>query len=218
MIVDIRHLYMKRRSVLFALGGAGILGVSGYQMSGMGATHGPKRTVSVSSQDDIPDRYEMSITVDVLQDEITSSQTARLRVTTTNTGEKRGFSIGKHSCSLFNRSRGGSDDPAGLWLYRPQKAENLERRGTKWMPNEFQWESRGFSTKGCGSTVYEPRQRRSTVYEVWDDYKVDGYLESGTYRWEQEVEIYTDPDEAAGLADDSFTWGFELNLEEKSDQ
>jgi hypothetical protein len=57
------------------------------------------------------------------------------------------------------------------------------------------------------------------VYELWDDYKEDGYLESGTYRWEREVGLWNETDPGASESPtDSFVWGLELNLEEKSDE
>jgi hypothetical protein len=207
---------MKRRGVLFALGGAGIIGFTGYQMSGVGATHGPKRTVSLISQDDIPDRCEMNITVEVLQDEITSSQTARLRVTTTNTGRTRAFSIGGDSCFLFNRSKGGSDEPEGLWLHEQAEAADIKKEGERWTRSRLWSDSRGFRGEVCPNTKYESGQQRSTVYELWDDYREDGYLESGTYRWEEQVEIWNDPSaSSAESPDESFTWGFEISLEEQ---
>ena len=206
---------MDRRTVLGALGGAGVAGISGYWVFGEHATHGATRTVSLTAQDGIPDRHDIAITADLIEDTITSSRTARIRLTIGNTGPERAFSpAGSGRCSPFNRSYGGSDEPPGLWLHRPEDAEYIDRDGTQWKADRFQSESRGFAAVACSPIQYGSGQQRSTVYEVWDDYKIDGYLKSGTYRWEQEFEIWNDPDSGVRKSPDAeFTWGFELQLE-----
>jgi hypothetical protein len=207
---------MNRRTVLGALGGAGVAGVSGYWVFGRPGKHGATRTISLTAQDDIPDRHGMEISVDVLEDTITSSRTGRLRFTIGNTGPNRAFSpAASGRCSLFNRSHGGSDEPAGLWLHTPEDAQNIDRDGTRWVADKFQSESRAFAAAGCVPMPYESGKKRTTVYELWDDYKVDGYLEPGTYRWEQEIGIWDDPSATGDAPDTSFTWGFELGLQKR---
>jgi hypothetical protein len=99
-------------------------------------------------------------------------------------------------------------------LHRPEDAEYIDRDGTQWKADKVQSESRGFAAVACSPVQYDSGQQGSTVYEVWDEYKTDGYLESGTYRWDREVEIWTDPDTGGHEPPDTtLSWGFELRLE-----
>lgn len=124
--------------MLGALGGAGVAGISGYWVFGGHATHGTTRTVSVTAEDEIPDQHDIAITADLIEDTITSSRTARIRVTIRNTGPEGVFShAGSGRCSRFNRSHGGSNEPPGLWLHRPEDAEYIDRDGTQWKVDRF---------------------------------------------------------------------------------
>lgn len=68
--------------------------------------------------------------------------------------------------------------------------------------------------------AYTCRLRRSAggesltnEYEVWDDYRGQGYFSPETYRWEESVQVYDDP--RADTTDDpdtEFTWGLSLDV------
>lgn len=87
-------------------------------------------------------------------------------------------------------------------------------------PDENRWEvdqppeePRTFPDVGCAWGPYEPEETMTNEYEIWD-YRDAGYMNPGTYRWEERIRIFT-PNEGAhwdGQQLGSFHWGFELNL------
>lgn len=173
-----------------------------------------QRTVALESQDEVPDSHRVSIDLEVLEPAITTAHTARIRLTVTNEGPARSLSVGADNCNLFNRDYAGSDDPAGLWLYQPEQTEYLDRKGEQWVPDRPQSEPRAYPMYGCLPRSYESGESVHTEYVVWDDYRVDGYLQPTTYRWEEEIEIWEernarDTDQPSA----TFTWGFSLSIE-----
>lgn len=203
---------MDRRTLLASLGGAGVAGLAGCQRpQGIGSDDDGRRRVTLASQDTVPDAHEVSIVVEMLDRDITPDRTAKLRLTVTNEGSSRALSAGEGTCHLFNRNRGGSDDPAGLWLYRPAVAEGIDRAGDRWVEDRRPSDPRGFPAYACSTRQYASGESVATEYDVWDDYRVEGYLEPGTYRWAVDVDIQADPDAAeAGTSGATVTWGFSL--------
>lgn len=156
----------------------------------------------------------MSINAELLESAITTAETARLRITMTNEGQTRAFRTNGAHCKLFTGPHAGSDDPAGLWLYQPNEAEYLDRKGERWVPDRPQSRSRSYDASACIPQEYESEESASTEYEVWHDYQVDGYLQPDTYRWEQDVEIWDDSEaRASDSPTTTFTWGFPLSIE-----
>lgn len=173
-----------------------------------------QRTVSLENQDEVPKRHQVSIGVEVLEPAITAAHTARIRVTTTNEGPARSLSVGPDMCSLFNRNRAGSDDPAGLWLHQPEDSQDADRKGERWVLDRPQSQHRGFPAYGCLPRAYESAESVSTEYEVWDDYRIEGYLQPGTYRWEEEIQIWDNTDaKDTDSPSATFTWGFSISVE-----
>lgn len=173
-----------------------------------------QRTVSLDHQDEVPKRHQVSVDVEVLEPAITAAHTARLRVTTTNEGPARSLSVGPDMCSMFNRSRAGSDDPAGLWLHQPEDSQDADRKGERWVPDRPQSKPRSFATYGCLPRTYESAESISTEYAVWDDCRIEGYLQPGTYRWEEEIQIWDDTDaKDTDSPSATFTWGFSIAVE-----
>lgn len=209
---------MDRRTLLATLGSGGVVGLAGCQrLHEVRSDDGGRRRVTLASQDAVPETHEVSIDVEVLEGTITPDGPARLRLTVTNEGASRALSPGEGMCHSFDRNRGGSDDPAGLWLYRPTEAEGIDRRGDGWVADRPRSEPRGFPAYACSSRQYASGESVATEYEVWDDYRVEGYLEPGTYRWEEDVQIQADPD-AAGTETRgaTVTWGFSLAVERRT--
>lgn len=207
---------MDRRSLLARLGGAGAVALAGCgRLREVRSDDDGRRRISLAGRDPVPETREVSLDVEVLDGTITPDETARVRLTVTNEGASRALSAGEGMCNLFDRDRGGSDDPAGLWLYRPSVAEGIERRGDRWVPDRPRTEPRGFPAYACTARQYVTGESVVTEYELWDDYRVEGYLEPGTYRWEEDVGIQADPG-AAGpeTPDATVTWGFSLALED----
>lgn len=173
-----------------------------------------QRTVSLEHQDEVPKRHQVSVVVEVLEPAITAAHTARIRVTTTNEGPARSLSVGPDMCNLFNRNRAGSDDPKGLWLHQPEDSPDAQRKGERWVLDRPQSQPRAFATYGCLPRAYESAESVSTAYAVWDDYRIEGYLQPGTYRWEEEIQIWDDTDaKDTDSPSATFMWGFSMSVE-----
>jgi hypothetical protein len=175
---------------------------------------GLQRTVSLASVDAIPGRFEVDMDVELLRSRVTDAETARLRITTTNTGSPRSISVAEEMCSLLNRSKGGSDQPAGLWLHDPEQAADIDRAGNRWEADRSPDERRAYAAYGCTMKEYAPGESVSNEYALWDDYRVEGYMEPGTYRWEAEVSVSEGETPTGTTSEDTFTWGFSLAVSE----
>lgn len=204
---------MKRRSLLAVLGTASAAGLAGCASVLASQPETRRRVVSIDSVDEIADEHEVNIDVDLLNGEITDERTARLRVTTTNEGAQRAISAGEEKCAILNRTDERSD-PEGLWLYQSTDEEWLERDGKKWTHDGDDDGSLAYALYGCGAPTYESGESVSTEYVLWDDYTVDGYLPTGTYRWEVPIRTWDGP---SGFGENEpsgrFTWGFWLTVD-----
>lgn len=210
---------MNRRSALAALGsiGAGTLVgcISTPQATSSDrnpATDSGNPTVSLDSQYSVPSEYGIEISVEILEPEFTVNHPAKLQITTTNTGEDRVQSIGADRCYLFNRSQGGSDTPSGLWLHDSDASESIDRKDDRWVAETPSNQPRDFLSYGCMMKKYEVGESVSKEYEIWDDYQVSGYLQPGTYRWEETIR-FSREEESNTDSSDSFSWWFALQLE-----
>jgi hypothetical protein len=204
---------MRRRDLLATLGTAGL--VSGAGCITVWATDPDvrRRTVSLSSVDDIATEHRVSIDVGLLEENVTDEHTARLRVTTTNEGEPRRLSVGDRMCAIFNRE-GEMSDPEGVWLYRPEETQWLEREGPRWEHDGNPNSERAYAAYGCLPRKYETGESVATDYLLWDDFRVDGYLPPATYRWEVPIRVWNDRE--GGYSDApvaAFTWGFSLSID-----
>lgn len=212
---------MKRRRFLSVLGVGGVAGFPGclssaHQAAGTTAGDGEiQRRVSLADQDSVADDRELRIEVEVLEPTITLAHTARLRITTANDGAERKVSIGTDGCELFNRSRGGSDRPRGLWLHAAFITDHIDREDHRWVADLPPEEPRAYPAYGCLPKEYDTGESVRNEYDVWDDYQVDGYLVPDTYRWEEEVSIWNEPSTAGnGDPDSTIIWGFSLTVEQ----
>jgi hypothetical protein len=205
---------VNRRAILGGLGTLGTTGLAGcvrFPAPSWSEHASPAETVSLNAQDAVPDRYDVQIEVEVVQSEFTDDSPAVIRVTTTNHGDPVKLSIGTGWCSIFNRRKGGSDDPPGLWLHRPGY-QGISRKDGRWVADRPPGEPRGFPDVGCTMWTYREGQSVSSAYEVWDDYRKRGYLVPGTYRWEETVRV-SDVASNSDSGEESFEWGFSLRLE-----
>jgi hypothetical protein len=175
---------------------------------------GLQRTVSLASVDSVPAGFEVELEAELLRSRVTDAETARLRITTTNTGSPRSISVAPDDCSLLNRSKGGSDSPEGCWLHDPERADRLTRDGNRWEADRDPDEHRAYAAYGCLKKEYAEGESVSNEYVLWSDYQAEGYMEPGTYRWEEEVSV-SEGATPTGTADgNSFTWGFSLSVSE----
>lgn len=171
-----------------------------------------QRYVSLDDVDSVPGQYGVEMDVELVRSVITDDQTARLRITTTNTGSPRHISVGKDKCSLLNRSAGGSDSPEGLWLHDPEDTQYIDRKGDRWEADRAADEPRGYAAYACAKREYTAGESISNAYVLWDDYQVEGYMERRIYRWEEEVTVSETETETGTSGEQTFTWGFSLEV------
>ncbi|MFB6138647.1 MAG: hypothetical protein ABEJ42_10000 [Halobacteriaceae archaeon] len=203
---------MKRRTLLGALGTTGSLGLTG--CIGQGPEQHDdtlQRRVSLVAQDAVTAVPHLQVGVEVLDAEITDAHTARLQITVENTGPPLTVSDPHtaRDCALFNRTEGKSD-PAGLWLH-PWPVE-YDRTDDRWVRNRSPDEARAFEMYGCNTAVYDTDESHAQEYAVWDDYRVDGYLEPGTYRFSTPITV---GEEGASPAErTTVEWGFSVAVDD----
>lgn len=217
---------MERRTFLAAIGTAGTIGLAGCTaQSDQSTTQTPtnsstptntdvpgtvQRRLELVEQDTIPDRYNLTVEVELRQSVITDEVPGRLQITVTNTGDKRALSVHGDQCDLFNRQRGAST-PRGLWLHQPGDHLDDERKPGKWTLNRSSDDRRGWAAYACATQPYASSESNTTEYEVWDDYTVEGYFEPGTYRWEEDIGI-SDTADGDLDPDTTVTWGFAVKV------
>lgn len=202
---------MRRRALLRNLGMLSTISIAGCVSDSNPVDTATANTVLLDAQDAVPDKYDISIDVEVTNSEFTEDKPGIIRITTTNNGERVKLSAGSGKCSLFVKSRGGSDEPAGLWLHKPEIAERINRKEGRWVADKPSDAPRGSANYGCGMETYQAGQSKSEIFQVWDDYQIDGYLVPNTYRWETPVSISEETPETDG-GEGSFSWGFSLTL------
>lgn len=170
-----------------------------------------EREVSLVEIDDITG-HDIDIEVTQHSEQVDSDSTVRFTVTTTNTGRQRDIRISADdSCCLFNRHRGGSD-PQGLWLYHADDipSKRTEKKWTEDIPTD-EPANRMWGDYGCNPEDYRHDESVSNEYELWDDYLVDEYFPTGTYRFEGDFTVW----ETYGAEDSEHTeleWGFSIEV------
>ena len=102
------------------------------ETNGKGEGSTIQRRVSVANVEEVPERYQVDIDVELLESTVTAGHTARLRITTTNEGSRRKISIAEGKCGPFNRLSGLSETP-GLILHRPSRTQWIDRAGNRWV-------------------------------------------------------------------------------------
>lgn len=170
-----------------------------------------QRRVSLAEVDEIPDKHNLRIEVDLLKSSVTDTHTAHLRLTATDeTSRKRRITIGTGQCSLFNRLKGQSEPP-GLWLLIPERIDS-DPPNNRWTVDRD-----AFAMYGCGYLPTVHNEPIINKYRVWDDADVGGYMTPGTYRFATSITVGSRPLETntATTTESAtdFTWGFSLTVE-----
>jgi hypothetical protein len=171
-----------------------------------------QRYVSIEDVDSVPPWCEVEMNLELVRSRVTDTETALLRLTTRNTGSPRSISVSADKCRLLNRAKAGSDQPEGLWLHSPQNAESIPRDGDRWEAARDSDGPRAYDDYGCGMREYAAGESVSNEYVLWDDYRVEGYMEQGTYRWEEKISVSEQETSAESSGERAFTWGFSLEL------
>jgi hypothetical protein len=163
----------------------------------------------------------LSIEVKILEQTVTANHPARLRISTTNYGPKRALSIGTGHCRIFNRWDSHSN-PVGLTLVSSNVSQvnsdsevdnTIGRKGNRWEADLPQVASPGYRMYKCPPIAFDSGESVSDDYSVWHDYRVDGYLNPGIYRWAQDIRVWDDLSQGSDEPSTIFSWGFELSIE-----
>lgn len=176
-----------------------------------------QRWISIASTDEVPENAELDIIATVTEPNVTAEKTARVEVTTTNRGSAQQVSHGTDGCSIFKQDRGVSVDD-GLVLHHPEKKQWIDRVEGQWSPDRPADEYRAYRAYACGPTEYDESASVISEYDVWDDYRTQGYMRPGTYRFEKRVSTYSMGARFDDEPDTEFTWGLELRVQKPSER
>jgi hypothetical protein len=174
---------------------------------------GVQRLVHLDAVDDVP-TDGVTIDATVREPTMTAEHPPRAAVTTSNEGRERDVTANEGMCCLFNRG-GGASEPAGAWLHRPEASKHVERDGDRWSRDAPADENRAYAAYGCLPRTFASGESITNEYHVWDDYRAEGYLPTGTYRFEERVTV-AEPDGDLQEASDviaAFDWGFSVQVE-----
>lgn len=177
---------MNRRSYLAAFAGGASTVLSGCvgglpPLSGGLSVQRLVRLVDVDAID-WPFRFD----VDPVDRVVTAEETAHLRITVTNETDDRYHILDPGLFALYN---GGSDDPRGLWLYERGMLSWIEREDDRWTRDKPPDYRQSYPAVGGGRLSLDGGRSISYDYLVWDNYRVEGYMPLGTYRFEERVHL-----------------------------
>lgn len=203
-----------RRAFLATLGAVAVAGGGCVQPPAEQTTtrsSSTKPSLEIAESDQVAGEHQMRITATVTTSTVTEEHPARVRVSTTNTGESRYIQSMRRGLH-FHPQYGGetSDDPIGLVLFDAH--DEYTRTDGKW---QFEPYDGGQGGAGLAGVVLEADETISNDYAVLDDATVRGYFSPGTYRFEAPVVIKPDAEEGppSGIVAE-FTWGFSLKVEQ----
>ncbi|WP_435156658.1 hypothetical protein [Haladaptatus sp. DFWS20] len=198
---------MKRRTTLLGLFSLFSVSAGCLGNASSGNSPFPKR-VSVQQTDSVPERYPVELTIDVVQAELTKTQTAHLKATAKNTGEAtREFEPAYYKGAS---SRAGD---SGILLYSLRAPDSP--------PADYAPDCIGSDGKSKGRLLWSQEYPGTETLElgessneeliVVDDPTVRGCIPTGEYRFETPYNI---SDENG--YDETFTWGFTLRVDDVS--
>lgn len=198
---------MQRRTVLKFLGvgavsgGTGCIGPTAGSVDGTGT----ERHVSLSHPDTVLEEYELRIDASILEAVVTENHPARIQVTLTNEGPKRWLQVGR-GCPLF-WSYDWASSPGGVLLARGEEPSYVTEQGPRWVitPPEDGY----FGDAGCGRQSYEEGESFQTEYAMYDDGRVNGYLDPGTYTFSDGFGMYQNADSDQEIV----SWALDLTIE-----
>jgi len=207
---------MKRRTILSRLGAGGLLGLGGCVGAPTAGPQSPatstttpqeglQRRISLAREESVPDEYQIRVEATILESTITDTHPARIRVTITNDGPAREISVSTGRCSLFNRWSQTSH-PRGLWLGSADDPQYVTEQGPRWVVDPPE---KGFPDYGCAGRTYGTGESVHNEYTIYHDGRSGGYLESGTYRFEEEFFVSKPEEQEAG---ESLPYAFVLTL------
>ena len=196
---------MRRRDVLTASSGAVTAAFGGCAALESLSRKRGRPNVSLVDQRSTPESLDLRATVG--NDTYSERRPATLEVTMDVGDEAKRMTVGGTRCGPFGRYRGEPEDGDGLWLYPSSRADGLSRDGNRWTEDRSPDERRVWAAISCGWHPYSAGETVTWTYEVWDDYRVDGYLPPGRYGWTQDITVNVLFDRTF-----EFQWGIDLEL------
>jgi len=152
-----------------------------------------RRIVRLRDRDRIPDEYNFTAEVKMRNQVVTDDEPAKLSFQLANLGKKRAVLHDETTeCNLFNRDAARSDEPSGLVLYVDglPEGQGYNKSGDKWSRDLETYDTYPRESYGCNPILYSNGHSATMEYQIWDDYRFEGYFEPGSYRWEAEIEIW----------------------------
>lgn len=210
---------MNRRTIIKRVGSAGVFGLAGCASPPVASSENSstpskdiQRRVSITDQESIPEKFQLQIEASMLESTITESHTAKIKLTITNHGPPRGISVSSTGgCALFHKSS-LSSKPRGIWL--SPVGETTYVSETDWIADPP--EGGSYPDYGCGLWEFDSGESVQNEYKLYHDGRTSGYLNPGTYRFEET--IFATPGESHEEwdrdAEAAFTvpWGVSVSL------
>lgn len=217
---------MKRRSVLTALG-ASVVPLTG--CTGLGAensTQSPSNTetqtplpysgdseVRLSSVDDVPTDVPLEPSAEVTQSKITADQTARIRVSLTNTADQAVWNTNVRipAFSSFISKAG----PEGQKLLLLQPDEQYDTASAEcWRADLTEPELNHAYTDVVTDIRYDADESKATEFDIYGHPEnANRCLVPGAYPIESKYHV-ADNDESTDEITWEYTWGFSITVEE----
>jgi len=188
---------MKRRKFLSA---CGVTTAAFASLVVVSRESGPAKRVSLVSTDDSPAKYDLSLSAEVVRKTITSSHTAKLRITITNKSDQE-LKMSDGSRQVFSQTASVDAEP-GIRLFE-QGAEPISVPGS-WRPLNEQARSMELEF-----TRVPPKERKSIDLKVWGEpgISVDHGISTGMFRFSTTYHVFENGNE------EQFDWGFTLSIE-----
>lgn len=142
-----------------------------------------QRRVSITHQRPDPDNHNLQISATMLEPSVTDSHPVRLRITVANDGQARRMTV--HSgCPMFSKYDWASN-PFGVFLADARSPSWVAESGPQWIIEPPTEPGRGgyFGDGGCGAVAYSSGQSRTFEYDLYDDGRIQGYLDSRRYNF-----------------------------------
>lgn len=172
---------------------------------------GVQRIVTLEDAATVPEPLPFTLTTTLVNGTVTPTRPATIQQSLVPTQDVVMRVHDDAACGPFNR-RWGASTPEGVWLFHEDGTPEEDRVPNLWVPDYDPARMRGYKSYGCPPLKYPAGDTAEFEYEVWDDFKYDGYLPPDTYRFEREVtNVYEslDTDEEIG----QFTNFIEITVE-----
>jgi len=140
----------------------------------------------------------------------TKNHPAQVQFSLTNDGQTRWIQVGPR-CPLFWGDNWASS-PDGLLLSSSEESRYVAESGPRWIIDPP--EDLTFGDGGCGRRQYKTGESLRTEYAVYDDGRVDGYLDPGTYMFNDEFGLQPHGGDNSETSDPiGVSWKFSLTIE-----